>query len=524
MSDCHFLLEALKLIVTLLSETSTSLTARNTSASIYCDIRTVIDIMDLEPKSKAYVCCPKCFFLYPFDPDDPTTSYPEHCTHRDTPDSEPCNRRLRKDRRRNASHVAIPSREFLYQDMKQWVASLYARPDLKEYLCRDPSAAGSGSEETHDIWDAPGLQEFLGPDGRTPFVKVPSDEGRLVFSLNMDGFNPYRNRQGGKKVSVGGIYMICLNLPPSIRFNVENVYLVAIIPGPSQPSLHEINFLLKPLVDDLLDFWDPGVYLTRTHQHPDGLLVRCAVVPLVCDLPAARQMSGFAHFKSKHFCSECHQTLDDINDLEYDTWKPRTCSDHLDAAKMWRDAESWTQRATAAETNGVRWSELLRLPYWDPTRYTVIDSMHSFFLRLFLHHCRNIWGMNATMEDGDGISVDKYQTDEAEMRTAYRVLEAATKTGLKELRPAVLRQLCQELDLDFRGRKGLLINRLLQYVSWIPSVSAFADLHKIRKTTYKLISTKLHLRCRLRLLRPGAPITPLWTTFISMRAKPQSIS
>ena len=43
--------------------------------------------------------------------------------------------------------------------------------------------------------------------------------------------------------------------------------------------------------------------------------------------------------------------------------------------------------------HGLRWSELLRLPYWDPTRYTLLDAMHNLFLGELHHHCLTLWGM-----------------------------------------------------------------------------------------------------------------------------------
>lgn len=44
--------------------------------------------------------------------------------------------------------------------------------------------------------------------------------------------------------------------------------------------------------------------------------------------------------------------------------------------------------------HGLRWSDLLRLPYWDPTRYTVVDVMHNLFLGELRHHCRDVWGID----------------------------------------------------------------------------------------------------------------------------------
>ena len=438
---CSFVLGSLRLIVTMALQTAQRSNVASTSGDIPGDVRTVVDILDVTPKGEAYVCCPKCFFLYWVDPDNPKSCYPETCTNQEV-DNNPCSAKLRKKRRHGASYVNQPVREFCYQSMQDWVGRLYARRDLLDYLDRNPCSIDSddGDTDTWDIWDAPGLREFLGPDQTRPFVPGPGREGRLVFSLNMDGFNPYGNKEAGKKVSTGGIYMICLNLPPSIRYDVENMYLVGIIPGPQEPSRHEINYLLRPLVDDLLLFWKRGIYYTKTCRYPRGLLVRCAVVPLVCDLPAARQMSGFAHFKSKHFCSLCHQKRDDINNLDYKQWKARTSDEHRQAARGWRDASTQAAREQWYTVYGVRWSELLRLPYWDPTSFTVIDSMHAFYLRLFQHHCRSIWGMDINFQDGDGITFDHHPNapTEAEMIEAHSILERGTQVELQQLKCTVV--------------------------------------------------------------------------------------
>jgi hypothetical protein len=101
-----------------------------------------------------------------------------------------------------------------------------------------------------------------------------TSEGRLVFALNMDGFNPSARRRNGRAASISGIYLVCLNLPPSIRYKVENVFLVGIVPGPHEPSTHQVNHLLHPLVGDLLSLWSPGMYLKRTTKYPDGRLIK----------------------------------------------------------------------------------------------------------------------------------------------------------------------------------------------------------------------------------------------------------
>lgn len=52
-------------------------------------------------------------------------------------------------------------------------------------------------------------------------------------------------------------------LPQNICFKRENT---GIIPGPTEPSYQEINFYLKPLVDDLLDLWYDGLKVVINAQ------------------------------------------------------------------------------------------------------------------------------------------------------------------------------------------------------------------------------------------------------------------
>ena len=173
----------------------------------------------------------------------------------------------------------------------------------------------------HDIFNGEILQNFKGPDGH--HFSLGNGEGRYVFSLSVDFFNPLSNKQAGKKASVGVINLTCLNLPPHLRYKPENIFLAGVIPGPHEPPLTAINNFLRPLVDHFLDFWDPGVYYNRTHGHPQGQLVRNAIVCVVCDLPAARKTSGFVSAAHQHFCSicECTHKANGYGDTNPSSWK-----------------------------------------------------------------------------------------------------------------------------------------------------------------------------------------------------------
>ncbi|PLW34277.1 hypothetical protein PCANC_17677 [Puccinia coronata f. sp. avenae] len=64
-----------------------------------------------------------------------------------------------------------------------------------------------------DIWDLKMWKTLNTTDGQQ-FTRLP---GNLVFSLNVNWFNPLSNKAAGKHKSLGTIALVCLNLPPHIR-------------------------------------------------------------------------------------------------------------------------------------------------------------------------------------------------------------------------------------------------------------------------------------------------------------------
>ena len=283
--------------------------------------------------------------------------------------------------------------------------------------------------------------------------------------MSIDSFNPYQSKQAKQVVSVTGIYLVCLNLPPHLRYLPENLCLVGIIPGPHKPSLDQINHFLKPLVEELLVFWETGVYFTQTAKYAAGRLVRCALIPLVCDLPAARQVAGFGAHNAKFFCSLCKLTIDQISEIDTTKWPLRSCEEHKAAAAEWRDKPTDAQRDAAFQTNSIRWSELLALPYWDPIQYTVIDSMHNHYLGLIQRHCRKIWGMQALVEDNRSVT-EPFRPPDEDLALGWAHLYGGTEHELGACKATVLRYLCFTLDLPYRKLvKNQLRENLLDWVS-----------------------------------------------------------
>ncbi|KAL7284382.1 hypothetical protein ACG7TL_001672 [Trametes sanguinea] len=305
---------------------------------------------------------------------------------------------------------------------------------------------------------APAFCHFRGPDGKL-FSSQSGGAVHLVFGLSVDWLNPRRNKQAGKSCSVGAVYLVCYNLPPKIRFKPENICLIGVIPGPSEPSLHQVNHFLRPLVDELLVLWHSGVYVSQTALHKSGHLVRGAVIPLICDLPALRKTAGFMGHSSKCFCLCCLLKRLEINNLDC-PWPSRTWKEHLEIATSWKDAATEAECRIIVKEHGICWSELLRLPYWDPTRYAVIDTMHNLFLGELRHHCINIWGIDVKDKSASATRARPH-TPEEQKKWLNRITDALRKCSI----PAMT-----------QARKG--------YVVAIAQLNGIAPASKLMKCEY----------------------------------------
>lgn len=401
---CHFLLAMIQYIVHLsLARKDAKLSMRDEKllADFPSDPGTATAKFHLDGKSTILAVCPngKCHKTYDptFIGDSPIPIYPKHCTHKQYLNGNKCGERLTRPRSIRGVDVDIPIKRFVSFNFKDWVAGILSRPGYEDYM--DAAWDEHPKDETmEDIFHGDYLRNFKGPDGK--LFSLGGYEGRYIFSLSVDFFNPYTNKQAGIKSSVGLISVICLNLPPSMRYKPENMFLAGVIPGPKEPPLTSLNHYLKPIVDDLLYFWQTGVQLSRTFNFSAGRLIRCALLVVVCDLPAARKTAGFASFSHEHFCSICHCTRSEhgYGDLKYHLWRRRTDDECRSFANCFQAAGSERERENIFKASGVRWSELLRLPYFDISRCVVIDPMHNLFLGLIKEHFSGILGIEVARE------------------------------------------------------------------------------------------------------------------------------
>jgi len=448
------------------------------------DPRTIVNGADLDPRTTSYLQCPACYALYPF----PGTGFRhlppdtiEHCTHRATPESASCGTPLWRDRRVGATTLKVPCRKYVHQSLKEWMGRLLARPGVEDVF--DAAYNQPAVDRMTDIWDSPVFKKFRDVD-ETPFFDKHGDEARFAFSLGADSFHPLGSLEAKQSMSATAIYMVLLNFPKEERFKYKNMYLVGVIPGPSKPSLEQINHALSLLVLELLDFWK-GVYYTRTYKFPGGRFSKGAMIPLVSDMLAARQVAGFGSVTSTFFCTFCLLTIQDIENLQKHTWPERTLHSHLECAREWKNCRNERDRERLFKLHGIRWSALLDLPYWNPILYTVLDSMHAAFLGLFQTHCRKVWRIDVSVEGGDGsLSSAKKPTprpSDSILRDWLQLIRANPENLLERLTAGntpknVLWHICVDNGLRHAGAKRALAKGIVEWVcSYLYLVLRFAE-------------------------------------------------
>ncbi len=411
------------------------------------DIRTARKIFDVEATTTTYAACPACSALYHSE----EKKLPLQCNWKRYRNAKACGAKLTKlvlqdvDGKREMKRV--PVRPFLIYDFDAFKANLLSRPGMEELL--DHGTLFNDTEDMWDIKDGARVKEMVGPDGDPFWDGLKRGELWLLWSLSIDWFNPRGNKAAGKAVSTGSMVMVCLNLPPSLRYKPENSFLL-VIPGPREPSVEEVGHFIEPVVDMLDRLWRKGTKFERTESCHDGRVERSMLAVIISDLVACRKITGAASHSSKDFfCSLCKLKKPEINNLDRTTWPTRTREELKAAAQQWRDAGTQAKRKRLFAKNGVRWSPFWKLEYYDPTSMAATDVMHNLFLGLVQFHVQEVLGIEEAQYEKSPPVTNK------ELSTAKVVLAASNVQALNRARVPVLKKLCDDNGIPPDSRRKL---------------------------------------------------------------------
>ncbi len=213
-------------------------------------------------------------------------------------------------------------------------------------------------------------------------------------------------------------------------------------------------------------------------RHTQGCRVHAILVPVVSDMLAAQQAGGFASPTATNFCTCCNLKIQDIENLGRSTWPQQDPVEHIRFARCWRDAETGEEQDTLFKRNGIRWSPLLNLPYWNPILFMVIEPMHVFDVGLFQTHCRQVWGINVSAQGGDGTTTIAPmlvpRPSNSDFEKWYDII--CDIQGSESLRRwlnrrdcprDILWDICNDHDLCHAGTKQQLAQTIVEWVSSI---------------------------------------------------------
>ena len=298
---------------------------------------------------------------------------PKLCSYKKSIRGQQCKSQLLKCiELSSGKKIYCPLKVYCYIPLIYYFEKLLNRPGLCD-LCDRWKCTPSQKGLYRDVYDGRVWEKFKVYNGES-FLLSKFTYGLM---LNIDWFQPCKHTQ----YSVGAIYLTIMNLPRDIRFKQENVILVGLIPGPSEPK-HDINCFLLPLVHELLKLWK-GIEMNILGT---AVVVRCALLCIACDIPASRKVCGFLGHSSSLGCSKCYKKFPGtIGDKDYSgfdrsLWPMRTVEDHRRNVSRINECTTLTRRNELESKYGCRYSVLLDLPYFDPVTMTIIDPMHNLYL------------------------------------------------------------------------------------------------------------------------------------------------
>ena len=220
-------------------------------------------------------------------------------------------------------------------------------------------------------------------------------------------------------MSCGAIILYCLNLPPHLRYEPKNIFIVGLTPSPHMPDTTTISHLLDPVIIAVAKYGSSPGKQIPTCTNPAGAWVQAKIAPLIADLEASRKVSGFLSHAATMFCSFCLCIHEELENLSFS--EPRDSAQVRSQAEAWLNEPVKARRAVMEKENGVRWTSLYRLPYWDPVKHIMLGYMHNWLEGVLQHHLRTLWGLGR----GDQEAKRAKEMDNEELFTDTDVSDSA---------------------------------------------------------------------------------------------------
>ncbi|MBW0542248.1 hypothetical protein O181_081963 [Austropuccinia psidii MF-1] len=312
-------------------------------------LSTIFEHLQLEPLIHNYTCFPQFFFLNGLT-ESVTTDQP-HCQHHNDPNDHdpPCTQSLAKfiysfesrtQITTNMKQNLIPTKNFIYQPFKNWLARFLQPTRIMESLNQHQQSQTPEGFPKCDIWDGLVWRHFTGT--------------RNIHDHSCERLKP------------------------------ENVDVAGIIPGTKEPTALQLHYLLTPLIKELKELWQ-GYHFSPTSTGRSGSFIHFAILMAIVDVVAMRKLTGFISHSGNHFCNFCAIHKAQIEEIGPQFHYTRSYQNDKStiAECLWASRQ---QRQAMFSDYGVQYSILEDLPYCDATRMVNLDIMHVLILGILKDH------------------------------------------------------------------------------------------------------------------------------------------
>jgi hypothetical protein len=193
------------------------------------------------------------------------------------------------------------AKPFSYLPIIPRLKAAMADPHTRDQMCyRDRAQQNRQAGQYTDYVNGShylSLLNKLVPGARTKGRRFFQDARDVALAISTDGFCPFKKR----KQSCWPIIIYNLNLPPDIRFQLENIICVGVIPGPK--AVKDIETFLFPLIEELFELMH-GVPAYDAQN--DEMFVLCAFLILAFgDIPAIAKLMSMKGHNGKVPCRAC---------------------------------------------------------------------------------------------------------------------------------------------------------------------------------------------------------------------------
>lgn len=378
-----------------------------------------------------YAACKKCHKLYDIDKlldktEVQTCSFINFPNHTMQRFRQPCNNPLTKEINNNNQQIFRPIMTYPLGNIKQQLTLLFGRKDF-EMSCREWAVRKNDTEALFDIYDGRIWKELKDDNDELFFTKEYADTN-LGLMINMDWFQPFLS----SLYSVGVVYAVICNLPRTERYKSHNILTLAVIPGPNEPKLHEINNYLYPIVNQLVNLWNG--YNIIAHESNNGRFVRGAIIGCSSDVPATRKLCGF--ISARIACYRCHKSANFVSNQpnfggfsDFEDWfVDRDIRIIREKASEWKQCQTEESRKAHVSQHYVRWSEIYNLHYFNPVRHCVVDPMHCLFLGVAKWIVTKLWIGEGILDDAK-LKIMQKRADEIKIASDLGRRPARIATG-----------------------------------------------------------------------------------------------